>query len=535
MPMTDLTPLLLHLRANRPRASGGSGPREQQLALDLGPQAEPVPVPPPAALEPTLEACRNAFLETVRIRLQRRPELVVEFQGPDRALRELAEGGLPDSLPPAVVEQYIENRRGGVADLSFLLTRAVESVSEIQSALDWAPLMLPGAARAACCLCARLLGQLGQSPEAVIRDPGAMAAAGETDEQPFRMGAQAARLVKSSADRAIERLRYHAARHYSRNGEHPQCVRFRAEGGGVVVEWMMANEVRRREPAADFADSLLRQFGSEFLEGVASSASRKQRCERNIDPQMQALAPGMANAVRMARGGQRPVGVHVCTARTPRGNVPLDVWIYLVPANGPRTQCAAVLTVYRAHREFILESAERQLFYFPPCLLAARISCESKGPRLLSPAIRQPAGGYAWRHPYSGDLGSVLFSNALLLQQEQIPMYEPSDAARAMFPGLQIPTTTPLENTLCLTGQEYEIMRVQQGLRESLGAGTEPDVLGAVTALHDLLRLGLTRAHERNMATPRAHLQAEQMLYPIAVGLNALPGTLAERVFPFQV
>ena len=70
-----------------------------------------------------------------------------------------------------------------------------------------------------------------------------------------------------------------------------------------------------------------------------------------------------------------------------------------------------------------------------------------------------------------------------------------------MFPQLRKRTQTAMENNLCLGGQAQTVHSIQQELHSALTACREPDILGAVTALHDIARFGLTCGHQDNPKT----------------------------------
>jgi hypothetical protein len=241
------------------------------------------------------------------------------------------------------------------------------------------------------------------------------------------------------------------------------------------------------------------------------------------------LCPALANAVYLASQEARPVGLRLCTGHTRRGR-PLDVWLYVNSPAGP-LQWGCVLSVNRPHRDFILEAADGGRFYFPPCLLSARFSFLEPLPRAELPVVRQPAGGYAWCHPYTGVLGRGVFAGARLLHDEKTILYAPSDQAVALFPRLQQRIPTPVENDLCLGGQPKTIRAIQERLGIAMRDPAEADVLAAVTAIHDVARHGLTRGHENNMGGSRAPLSPQSMLYPVLGGQTA--GSLEKRTYVF--
>ena len=190
-----------------------------------------------------------------------------------------------------------------------------------------------------------------------------------------------------------------------------------------------------------------------------------------------------------------------------------------------------VISVNRAHSEFVLESSDGSLFYFPPCLIAARVFFAGRRMCLQPPIIRQPVGGYDWIHPYVGDLSSRgQFARARLIGKEELGR-RPSNEALGYFQGLSRPLCQMCENDICLDGQYAEVALLGKQLGRELTRNDSADLLGIISAIHDIGRRGITLSHQNNHQTPRTGLCAGSMPYPLKRVKRG--GQLDRRTFRF--
>ena len=215
-----------------------------------------------------------------------------------------------------------------------------------------------------------------------------------------------------------------------------------------------------------------------------------------------------------------------------RHGAPIDVWAYIEVACPFGTPSACTLSVHRAHREFVLESPVGLRYYFPPVLLVTRMALAGTVLAVRSPVVREPADGHAFTHPYTGTLDQDPFPTAIALHKESSAMFKPSAVALGLFPRLGTRTTRPAERGMCLSGQGDVVAQVQARLIQDLAADREPDVLGCVTEIHELLRHGLCQGHQLNSSRPIVPL-SDGLPYPVRSPLDPR-GPLAKRIFPYN-
>ena len=153
---------------------------------------------------------------------------------------------------------------------------------------------------------------------------------------------------------------------------------------------------------------------------------------------------------------------------------------------------------------------------------------------LRPPQALAPRGGYAFDvHPATpGTLSLDPFKGAVVDPREDLEILPAvSSEEIRCFPELERRAQEPRIRDLCLDGQTDFLAALAVETNRRISGGGGFDVLGCVARLHDLVRHGLTRAHENNLERPRLHLQEDQMRYPF--GRRPVPPSLASRVFRF--
>ena len=101
-----------------------------------------------------------------------------------------------------------------------------------------------------------------------------------------------------------------------------------------------------------------------------------------------------------------------------------------------------------------------------------------------------------------------------------------------MFSGLGTRSNAPYVGDLCLNDQRASVTALRSRLGDAIRGASDERLIDIITEVHDIVRLGLTRAHEMNGAAPRTVLSAKQMPFPVS--RRRLTGTLAKRVFPYN-
>lgn len=395
--------------------------------------------------------------------------------------------------------------------------------------LDRGMVALPYDALAACRLAGRLEAQVTAKPAAVISADALAPLAVLLRGRPRRDG-----LERSIAQRLTlvgDRLRRQAADHGKDHGKNIITLRLRRQAEAVAVEWVGDDgATAHREGLDSFYDRVLAPVIGQVIDKARRRAPGERRKLEEGMETLRGVCPIAAAAVERASRDRKKVGTRLFRAFV-RRNMPLDVWLNVNPG---LSESRCMLSVYRAHRDFILGASEGGEFYFPPCLLTARLSFGSGAVRLMPPKVRQPRGGHAWCHPYTGVVGHDPVGGAILIEEphEGDVMYEPSPEALRLFPGLCSRTAKAGETDLCLAGQQQRMQKLQRDLKSNIAARKEIDVLRIVTEVHDIVRLGLTRGHQNNLDRPRVPLTQESM--PHRIRGRVTTGLLARRTFPFD-
>jgi hypothetical protein len=307
---------------------------------------------------------------------------------------------------------------------------------------------------------------------------------------------------------------------------------------GMVAEWLDRDgSLVRCETLDDLCQFLVgpavEAFGANAGTVLAEPEPPLEACCRRLRESAPWAARLADEAVR--RTGR--TGMVLWAGTLPRG-VPVQVRLRCCPDDG-----VWLITAYRPFLDFVLEAGipdrgglgADELYYFPPCTLVAGVRVACGRVCLSSPLVRQNAGGFAWRHPYTGELGDADDDEYCWLDgpPPPPPAYEPDDEALALFPRLRQRMGSAGHVTLCLDGLDTGIRELGEHLQAEVAASrTKPDVLRVITESWEQLRMGLTHGHHGNRRLPRVPLTAERMIYRLPV----LPeGSLAGRVYPYDL
>ena len=114
---------------------------------------------------------------------------------------------------------------------------------------------------------------------------------------------------------------------------------------------------------------------------------------------------------------------------------------------------------------------------------------------------------------------------------EDPAFYKPSSQAIRLFSRLGNRSDTPYIGDLCLSGQDTAVMSLRTRFNAAISGNGGDKLINIITAIHDIARIGLTRAHEQNTATPRARLSSDAMPFPLKEA--TVSGILAKRIFPY--
>jgi hypothetical protein len=298
---------------------------------------------------------------------------------------------------------------------------------------------------------------------------------------------------------------------------------------GIRVCWSdPEGRILQEEPLQEFIASASRNLAA-HLAHLAQGPDPRALREKGLSLLRQ-VSPALAGLVA-------DVGMQGCTVGrrlavvSARHGMPLHIWLYLSESYPSVGTAACILSADRPHGEFILEASDGNLFYFPPCLLSARLVFDGQRVLVEHPRIREPANGYRWGHPYTGDLVRDPFASARVPESAHKALAAPSKWALRTFPTLGTRMPGAGEADLCLEGQSERVQTIAAQLGRDLETGARRALPTAVTALHDLARIGLTTAHQNNASAPRVPLTAERMPYPVPKGV--VPDSPHTRVFTY--
>ena len=309
----------------------------------------------------------------------------------------------------------------------------------------------------------------------------------------------------------------------------PALTRFEGRGDGIWMCWSSGDgRILHEERLQAFVNSISGSLTEHVLR-FAQEPGLRELMDRGVSI-LRRVSPPLAEMVEDVWAHGLTTGRRLAVTAARQG-IPLHIWLYLTMRYPTVGAPACILSADRAHGDFVLEAEDGSLFYFPPCVLSARLVFDGKKFLVESPRIREPANGYPWRHPYTGDLGADAFAAARVTKNEEEAMVRPSEWALKTFPLLGSRTPQAGENDMCLSDQDQAVRAIAVRLDEELAAGAPSGLTHAVTALHNLAKIGLTTAHQDNTARPRVPLSAEGMLYPVP--RCVLPDSRGARVFRY--
>jgi len=319
-------------------------------------------------------------------------------------------------------------------------------------------------------------------------------------------------------------------RHQAQQSQVPaRSIVIKSVDDRLVVHWLDEQErAVHQEELRDLMNRYLQRPLRDLDRQIKKLETSHHELQDTLGSFAKALPSQLSYIARVSMRVQRG-GVCLCRGKTSKG-IPIDIWLH-VGRNHYGPGMCSILSIERAHDEFVLEAVDGKLYYFPPTLLCARLHFDYSGMHILHPVVRQPAGGYLWNHPYSGSLSDGPNYHSMASPDKETLLGEPSVWAFKTFPQLHQRTKKAMENDLCLDQQSHTIGKINGSLRSALETKNGIQVLYSILELQDVVRHGICRAHQLNESPPRAKLDQEQMPYPI-LGGTVLPQAL--RVFPYD-
>jgi len=395
----------------------------------------------------------------------------------------------------------------------------------------WAPVLLRFAVVQLCRPARRLLVQLQRDERRAIDLTRLPADFDRTLHDCLECAGEGILLRRAAADALMVGIRRRADACARATRSIPRALRFRRTADGRIdVDWFsVQGKQLRTESLLSFVHAVSGPECGPLLEQARALSGRRGHFEAVARGVLEDVCPSLARDAEWAIAARRRLARRLCLTRLPTG-FPADLWVFLDPTAAGGGE--ALLSLRRAHTDFILASACGERFYFPPCLLNACLTFQDAQPRFRLPTVRQPKGGFPWRHPYTGCLETDPWADARGLEGDAEILPEPSPEALRLFeglPGLRIGAA--VERDMCLAEQGSRLMAARARLRADGPARGQADVLGAFTAVHDILHMGLTRGHQLNESTPRARLDASSMQFPVR---GPVGGSLARRVYPYD-
>jgi len=335
----------------------------------------------------------------------------------------------------------------------------------------------------------------------------------------------------------IYALIHHALDTARKEGERMKTgfIRFSRSLSSPYIEWLQrpdGDEAVVKESLREFCERLISGGGWErAIEKAGEKEYESQLAERARNV-LGELSPRVASAVEESLKAEENVFVPLGTGAVKR-SIPMSVWLAVYPAQRESTGGEVVIMANRSHDEFALQDSPPRsgLFYFPPCLLSARLSVDFQGVNVdYFPKVLMPQGGTPWDHPYTGPTHLNPRLKGRWLESGDPAYKQPSPAARARFEMLGKRLSGPMETDLCLENQDNMVgFAIGEFKRQAMKKGTG-DILTLVTRLHDILRRGLVWGHCHNDSPPRTNLEAT--LFPL--NRPTPPPWLARRTFPYD-
>ncbi len=470
------------------------------------------------------EGLYAAILQSVcshmAVRLTRKQDVVMELRGFNMFVRRVTRGSVCDGVSLA----DLGNRRlwSRIGPFQTILSRVLTQVPTLSTAINDSATGLHDWAYIACRFARRLMDQVGASGPILS----VSWSRPEDRVLPGRPVTSGPELVQRCTAAGVQALRKAVVAVYEHTQKKPEMVRFKDEPTGLRVSWLDAAGDGFHESTLD---AMLQPLCRDVSNLIDEEIELRKKLQQNTEAskrKLRDISPAVADAVQVALTQNRPVGVRLCMAHD-RKDTPMEAWLYVHPHYPNARTSSAILSVNRGCEEFILQARDNNKFYFPPCLLTARLAATNGGVRIELPLIRQPAKGFTWVHPFTGALKPGSLAGAITTERDGSALLDPSDEAQRLFPSLASRIAVPCESPMCLHGQPERVQRLQSKLQSELSRGVEPDVLAIVTELHDIIRFGITTGHRDNGSGPRGNLP-----YPLAH--RPVTGDLAKRVFSFS-
>jgi hypothetical protein len=400
----------------------------------------------------------------------------------------------------------------------------------------WGEALLPYLTLAACRWAARLARQMRAELTCSVAPDGADAGLKAEYAACLGEASQAAEVTKKIMEALVRSVK--SPLRWLGKADPPAMLQLQRKEGTVHAKWLTrAGKTLGEETLPELASRMSRDGQvAALLEEAGQQHVRQGESRDRGDGRLRSVCPELAEAVGRAREGDHYVGYRMCSHKL-RG-LPVEVDLFVGPGPPPLRSVSATLVARRAHEEFVLQNVRGQHFYFPPVQLTATIEFLPNDPpwHVPVPVVRMPAGQPVWMHPYTGGLHPDRFAQAELVgPASEDAMVGISAEARRLLPKLgENRTDAPGTACMCLGGQESETAALAKQVHQAEKSGREPDLLTLISGLWNVIRVGLTRAHQDNTNSPVAELGTAQMPYYLP-SVAALTGTkLAGRVFPYH-
>ena len=314
-----------------------------------------------------------------------------------------------------------------------------------------------------------------------------------------------------------------------------KMVQFLPEERSTNVRWLAADGT---EVGRSSLEDWIQQLGTSeqlaaCLEELREDQQKQQSHAAAAQEMLRTISPELAAAVQAACEKHVLTGFTFCRDLAVHG-LPATITFFADP--GLRSGGDPLLTVraLRACEEFVLQDSAGQLYYFPPCQLAAHVDfcAAEKLWKIPHPHVRVPCHSPRWTHPYSGTLYADPLARAEMFTPAcPEPMVAISPQGEKLLSARVARHTEPAATDLCLADQETAIGVLDRNAREAERGGA-PNPFAMVWGLWDLVAVGLTHGAVRNESRPRIDFGGP-LFYPVNV--NQLAGTpLAARVIAYD-
>ena len=457
-----------------------------------------------------------------------RPLLVTRYNARDVIYRPVAT--VAGRTPPASDDSVLFDncRWEPVTSVSRLLGPLQMQLRTMVQWDEWSHVLFLFSAAAACVFLARVAGAVG----ATLRfDVDLNRLTSRSFRTQCALARKRASVVRRSVEKAMSAMTNCLTLPHDAASQ-ARLLKLQFDNGQPCVIWMTETGTTvSRESLSELVDRVARTYVQGFLDRSSSWSARLESCRSYIEQSLQEACPRLAQSILEASRG-RKLGIWLFSGLA-QGS-PAEGMLYL---DSPRAdfQGQATVACNRAHAEFILQNADRSYFWFPPCMLSARIHFGQAIPLplLCRPEVRIPRGSPPMVHPYAGDMLPDTFASFDILNpRDYTPAMIPvsSDLSKLAIP-LRASTAYPVMRDLCIPAQDARIRTI---LIEAKYESREMQPYCLVEGIWRLAVQGLTRAHEDNQNLPRARLDSSSMYYPVG-NPQGIAGTAMEaRVFRYR-